>query len=74
MIALLASNLMSFNFPRFIIGFVFVCCAIAIVIILVKWLAGLAGAAIPPPLMLVLGILVFMLLMWLLLGWAGYNF
>ena len=60
---------------RFIIGFILACCAIAIVIILARWLAGLAGFAIPGPLMLVLGILVFMLLMLWVLSWAGiYHF
>jgi len=74
MIALLASSLTSFSFPHFIIGFIFLVCAIAIIIILVKWLAGLMGLAIPQPLMVVGGILLFMLLLWLLLTWAGLNF
>jgi hypothetical protein len=73
MISLLASGFGSFSFPHFIIGFIFLCCAIAIVIILVKWLAGLAGFTIPPALMMVAGILLFMLLLSLLLNWSGYN-
>jgi hypothetical protein len=72
-ISLVASTLTTFSFPHFIVGFIFLCCAIAIVIILVKWLAGLAGFTIPPPLMLVAGILLFMLLLALLLNWSGYN-
>lgn len=73
MTALLASTITAFNFPHFILGFIFLCCAIAIVIILVKWLAQLAGVAIPPPLILVGGILLFMMLMVLLLNWSGYS-
>jgi hypothetical protein len=73
MIYLLADSLGAFNFFHFIFGFILVCCAIAIVIILVKWLAGLAGVTIPPPLMLVGGILMFVLLLMLLLNYSGLR-
>lgn len=73
MIGFIATTLGTFNFPHFIIGFIFLVCAIAIVIILVKWLAGLMGLTIPQPLMVVGGILLFMLLLWLLLNWAGFS-
>lgn len=73
MIALLATTVGAFNFFHFIIGFILVVCAIAIVIILVKWLAQLAGVAIPPALMLVGGILLFVLLLLLLLNYSGYS-
>jgi hypothetical protein len=60
---------------RFLIGFLIACCVIACVIILVKWLCGLAGVAIPPPLMLVLGILLFIFLLLWVLNWSGvYRF
>ena len=73
MFGTIIASLGSFNFPHFIIGFIFLVCAIAIIIILVKWLAGLMGLAIPQPLMVVGGILLFMLLLWLLLNWAGFS-
>lgn len=56
---------------RFLIGFVVACCVIAVVIILVKWLVGLTGVAIPPPLMLVLGIVLFIFLLLWVLSWSG---
>lgn len=61
----------AFNFVHFIVGFLLLVCAIAIVIICVKWLATLAGITVPPQLMLVLGILLFVVLLLLLLNWAG---
>jgi hypothetical protein len=68
---LLLQHMGAFNFVHFIVGFLLVVCAIAIVIICVKWLAGLAGEAVPPPLMLVLGILLFIVLLLMLLNWSG---
>jgi hypothetical protein len=60
---------------RFLIGFLIACCVIAAVIILVKWLCGLAGFAIPQPLMLVLGIIIFIFLLLWVLSWSGiYRF
>jgi|HubBroStandDraft_4_1064222.scaffolds.fasta_scaffold1171281_2 hypothetical protein len=56
---------------RFLIGFLIACCVIAVVIILVKWLLGLAGVTIPPPLMLVIGILLFIFLLLWVLNWSG---
>ena len=56
---------------RFMIGFILLCCVIAVVIILAKWLISLPGVTIPPPLLLVLGIVLFVVLMLWLLGWSG---
>jgi hypothetical protein len=75
LLALFSAPLVSADPIRFIVGFILVCCLIAIVIILVKWLAGLAGVAIPGPLMLVLGILLFVVLLLWLLSYSGvYRF
>jgi hypothetical protein len=62
-----------FNFVHFMVGFILVVCAIAIVIILVRWLLSLMGVAIPQPLMVVLGIFLFVVMMLLLLNWSGFN-
>ncbi len=52
-----------------IISFLIGICLIAVVIIAVRWLLGLAGIAIPQPLMLIIGILLFVvLLVWLFGG------
>jgi hypothetical protein len=65
----------TFDLIHFLIGFVVLVCVLAVVIILVRWLASLAGVTIPPPLMLVLGILLFLLLFLVLLNWTGiYSF
>ena len=61
----------SFNFIHFVVGLLLVFCALAILIIGVKWLCSLAGITIPPPLMLILGIIVFVVLLMMLLDWAG---
>ena len=46
-----------------------------IVIIAAKWLLSLTGLAIPQPLLVILGILVFLALFLWLLSWSGlYNF
>lgn len=66
--------LTGFNFVHFVVGFILVCCAIAVVIILVRWLLALAGVTIPQPLLLVLGIVLFVVLMLALLSWSGVNF
>jgi Na+/alanine symporter len=64
----------AFNFIHFIVGFLLLICVIAVVIIGVRWLAALAGVAIPPPLMAILGILLFVVLLLLLLNWSGLSF
>lgn len=56
----------------FLIGFIVVVCVIAVVIIAAKWLISLTGWAIPQPLLVILGILLFLILFLWLLGYAGY--
>jgi hypothetical protein len=72
-LALFQYHAMTFNFVHFMIGFILLICAIAIVIILVKWIAQLSGVAVPAPLMMVLGILLFVVLLILLLNWSGLG-
>jgi hypothetical protein len=50
-------------------------CVLAIIIIGARWLAGLAGIAIPQPLMIILGILVFLALFLWVMNFSGlYRF
>jgi len=72
MIEILALSTLAGNPIRFMVGFILLCCCIAVVIILVKWLAGLAGVAVPAPLMLVLGIILFVILLLMLLSYSGF--
>lgn len=75
LLALLSGPLTAADPIRFLIGFLIACCVIAVVIILVKWLCGLVGVVIPQPLMLVLGILLFIFLLLWVLSWSGiYHF
>lgn len=53
------------------IGFVVFCVCTAIVIILVRWLLQLTGVVIPQPLMLVLGLIVFLIFLLFFLNWSG---
>ena len=63
------------SFIRFAIGFLVLCCVIACVIILVRWLISLTGWTVPQPLLVVAGILMFLFLFLFLLSWAGlYSF
>lgn len=56
---------------HFLIGFLILVCVIAIVIIGVKWLIALTGIAIPQPLLMILGIILFMVLLLMLLNYSG---
>ena len=56
---------------RGLIGFVIFCVCVAIVIILGRWLLSLTGIAIPQPLMVVLGLIVFLVLLLFFLDWIG---
>ncbi len=60
-----------FNPVFALFGFVFLCIAIAVVIILVKWLLGLSGIAIPQPLLYVFGLIVFAVMLYFFLVWVG---
>lgn len=55
----------------FLIWFLVVIAVVAIVIIASKWLLGLAGVAIPPPLLAILGIILFIILLVALLHFVG---
>lgn len=63
-----------FPFLHFVVGFIFLVCALAILIILCKWLLSLTGLTIPQPLLIVAGIVIFVLLFAGLLNWLGYSF
>ncbi len=71
---LLLTGMSSFNFVHFVVGFILLICALAIVVILLRWVMGLMGVAIPQPLLVVLGIVLFVVFMLLLLNWAGISF
>ena len=56
---------------QFLVGFLLLICTIAVVIIAVRWLGALAGVSVPQPLLLILGIILFMVLLLWLLSWSG---
>jgi hypothetical protein len=65
----------AFSPLHFMIGFLFLVCILAIVVIAVRWLLGLAGITIPQPLLVILGIILFMVLLLALLDYSGlYRF
>ena len=55
----------------FLLWFLVVIAVIAIVIIAAKWLMGLAGVTIPPPLLAILGIILFIVLLFALWHFVG---
>jgi hypothetical protein len=71
MFSAIASLVSGFDPVRGMIGFVIFCICVAIVIILGRWLLALAGITIPQPLMIVLGLIVFLVLFLLFLDWVG---
>jgi hypothetical protein len=56
---------------QIMVQFILFVCAVAIVIILGKWLLSLTGLSIPQPLLVVLGILVFCVLLLMFANWSG---
>jgi len=71
----LALAMSSFNAVHFAVGFILLICVLAIVIIGIKWLLTLAGITVPQPVLVMLGILVFMVLLIALLDYSGlYHF
>jgi len=60
-----------FSAIHFLVGFIVLICVVAIVIIAAKWLLSLTGLAIPQPLLVILGILIFLVLLLWLLSWSG---
>lgn len=63
--------LMLFNPIQAMIGFLVFCICVAIVIILGRWLLSLTGIAIPQPLLIVLGLIIFLILLLFFLDWIG---
>ena len=57
----------------FLIWFLVVIAVLAIVIIGAKWLLGLAGVTIPAPLMAILGIVLFIVLLFALFHFVGLG-
>ena len=70
-LALFVSQLTVSSPARFLVGFLVFVCVLAIVIIACRWLLSLTGIAIPQPLLVILGIIVFLLLLLVLLNWSG---
>jgi hypothetical protein len=74
-ILLAFQGLVGFSPIHFLVGFIILCCVLAIVIIGVKWLLGLTGLAVPQPLLVILGIIIFLVLFLCLIDWCGlYRF
>lgn len=55
----------------FLISFLVFIIVVAIVIIGVRWLLGVAGVAIPQPLMIILGLICFLVLLLFFLDFTG---
>lgn len=74
-LALFAGSVAGFSPINFLIGFVVVCVVLAVVIIFVRWLITLSGIPIPQPLLLILGLVLFLILFLELVKWSGlYSF
>ncbi len=58
---------------NFLFWFLITMAVLAIVIIGVKWLLSLTGITIPPPLMVILGILLFIVLMYALWRFVPFG-
>ena len=59
----------------FLVGFLVLCCVVACVIILVRWLLALTGLPIPQPILIVAGIILFLIcFLWLLSYTHVYQF
>lgn len=71
MLALFAAGTLAFSPFHFLVGFLVLICVFAIVIIAVKYLIALTGIPIPPPLLAILGIIVFLILLMVLLDYSG---
>jgi hypothetical protein len=57
----------------FLFWFLIVIAVLAIVIIGAKWLMGLAGITIPQPLVVILGIVLFIVLLYALFHFVGFG-
>jgi hypothetical protein len=58
---------------RFLVGFLVLICILAIVILGIRMLARLAGVSIPQELMVILGIILFLILIYFLLDYSGMH-
>jgi hypothetical protein len=65
------ATLSAFSPIHFLIGFLVLVCVLAIVVIGCRWLLSLTGIVIPQPLLLILGIIVFLILLLALLNYSG---
>jgi hypothetical protein len=57
----------------FLLWFLIVIAVLAIVIIGAKWLLGLAGITVPQPLMVILGIILFIVMLLALWHFVGFS-
>jgi hypothetical protein len=57
----------------FLLWFLIVIAVLAIVIVGAKWLMGLAGITIPQPLMVILGIILFIVMLLALWHFVGFS-
>jgi hypothetical protein len=57
----------------FLVWFLIVIAVLACIIIAARWLLGLAGITIPPPLMAIIGIILFIVLLVALIHFVGWN-
>jgi hypothetical protein len=53
-----------------VLNFIFLICGLVIASVLIKWLLDQWGITIPQPLLIVLGILIFMAIVWFFFTWA----
>jgi hypothetical protein len=68
-------TLLQFNPVSAMIGFVVLCVCLAIVIILCRWLLSLTGWVIPQPILIVLGLILFLVFLMFFLSYTGiYSF
>ena len=68
---LMLASMLIFNPISAMIGFVVLCVCLAIIIILARWVLSLTGLVIPQPLLIVLGLILFLVLLMFFLDWTG---
>lgn len=71
LLALALVRPLAFSPIAFLLGFLLLICVLACVVIGIEWLMGLAGIAIPPPLLAILGIILFIVLLLALFNYSG---
>lgn len=70
--AALSPMLVGFNPVRFALGFLVCIVMLAILIIGLRYVARVAGITLSPELVQILGLIVFLILLFVLLGWSGF--